>query len=115
MAARILNKDFDINTLPGTRIFIPESQTIDCVDTVPSLPIMPGGIHPPLEVIASWPAPNFHNPDTRPKTILILACVLGPMTVCLVLARLWVRIRMQNKAGMDDWLMIAALVSLSLN
>ncbi|KAF2677970.1 hypothetical protein K458DRAFT_377526 [Lentithecium fluviatile CBS 122367] len=70
---------------------------------------MPGGIHPPLEVMLSWPTPNYANPVTRPKTILILACVLGPLTICLLLARLWVRIRMQSNAGLDDWLMVAAL------
>lgn len=72
---------------------------------------MPGGIHPPLEVIATWPKPNYESPQTQPKIILIFACILGPLTVTLLLARLWVRIRMQHNAGLDDWLMLAAIVS----
>ena len=75
---------------------------------------MPGGIHPPLEVMATWPTPNYRHAVTRPQTMPILACVLGPITICLLLARLWVRICMQKNAGMDDWLMVAALVCLLL-
>jgi hypothetical protein len=74
---------------------------------------MPGGLHPPLEVLLSWPAPNFINPQTKPNTITILACILGPVTVGMLLARLWVRIFHQRKPGWDDWLMLAAIVSSS--
>lgn len=73
---------------------------------------MPGGIHPPLRVILSWPKPNYVNPVTRPNTVLFVACIYGPLTILLLFARLWVRVRMQRSAGWDDWLMIAALVSL---
>ncbi|KAJ6285643.1 hypothetical protein J3E71DRAFT_189977 [Bipolaris maydis] len=41
---------------------------------------MPGGLHPPLEVTQSWPAPNYVNPELRSDAILILAYVLGPLT-----------------------------------
>jgi hypothetical protein len=75
---------------------------------------MPGGLHPPLEVISSWPKANYSNPITRSKAVLIVACVFGPVTIALVLARLWVRIRIQHNAGVDDWLMMAAIVSLSI-
>lgn len=71
---------------------------------------MPGGIHPPLEVILSWPRPNYIDPIKRPKTVLVVACVFGPLTIALLLARLWVRIRIQRNAGVDDWLMVAAIV-----
>ncbi|KAK7185673.1 integral membrane protein [Paraphaeosphaeria sporulosa] len=73
---------------------------------------MPGGIHPPLSVILSWPTPNYMNPVTRPRVATILSCVFGPLTTLLLFARLWVRIRVQQNAGLDDWLMIAAIVSI---
>jgi hypothetical protein len=76
---------------------------------------MPGGLHPPLEVMLSWPTPNYINPVTQPKAIPILACVLGPLAVCLLFTRLWVRIRMQRNAGADDWLMVVALVRITLH
>jgi hypothetical protein len=74
--------------------------------------IMPGGIHPPLKVMATWPTPNYRNPDTYPKTVFISACILGPLTLCLLFVRLWVRVRLQHSAGWDDWLMLVAMVSL---
>ncbi|RAR12421.1 integral membrane protein [Stemphylium lycopersici] len=71
---------------------------------------MPGGIHPPLEVKLSWPKPNYENPTLRPDTVLWLSCILGPVTVGLLLVRLWVRIFHQRSPGWDDWLMLAATI-----
>ena len=73
---------------------------------------MPGGINVPLNVIASWPAPNYKDPVTQPKYVLIFSFVIGPISIVLLCARLWVRIRMQHNAGWDDWLMLAAAVSM---
>lgn len=73
---------------------------------------MPGGIQPPLEQMLKWPVPNYIDPSTRSKYVLITACVLGPINTALLLARLWVRVRMQRNAGLDDWLMLASLVSM---
>lgn len=72
---------------------------------------MPGGVPPPIEVILSWPVPNYDDPVTRPKAMPVLAGILGFFTLTLFLARLWVRIKMQRNAGLDDWLMVAAMVS----
>jgi hypothetical protein len=76
---------------------------------------MPGGIHPPLSVILSWPTPNYIDPITRPNITTVLACVFGPVTILLIFARLWVRIRLQQNAALDDWLMIAASVGAILS
>ncbi|KAF2634355.1 hypothetical protein P280DRAFT_362856, partial [Massarina eburnea CBS 473.64] len=72
---------------------------------------MPGGIHPPLHVMLSWPAPDYVHPSTRPMAATIIACVFGPVTFFLMFARLWVRLRVQRNGSWDDWLMIAAIVS----
>ena len=72
---------------------------------------MPGGIHPPIEVLLSWPAPNYVDPVTRPKVATIFACIFGPLTIFLLLARLWIRFRVQRNTGLDDWLMLIASVS----
>jgi hypothetical protein len=71
---------------------------------------MPGGPHPPLEVVASWPAPNLVNPEGRGMVTTILAAVFTPITIFVVFARLWVRFRLQRNPGVDDWLMVTALV-----
>jgi hypothetical protein len=72
---------------------------------------MPGGPHPPLEVVASWPAPNLVNPQGRGMVTTVLAAIFTPITIFVVFARLWVRFRLQRNAGVDDWLMIASLVN----
>ena len=72
---------------------------------------MPGGINVPLDVFSAWPAPNYNDPVTQPKHVLVFSCIIGPISVALLFARLWVRIHMQHNAGWDDWLMLAAAVS----
>ncbi|PVI02442.1 hypothetical protein DM02DRAFT_492362, partial [Periconia macrospinosa] len=71
---------------------------------------MPGGIHPPIEVILSWPVPNYDDPVTRPMVGTVLASIFGPISLFLVFARLWVRIYMQRNPDWDDWAMLAAVV-----
>ncbi|KAF1931325.1 uncharacterized protein M421DRAFT_56758 [Didymella exigua CBS 183.55] len=71
---------------------------------------MPGGLHPPIEVILKWPAPNYVNPTTRPNTIFVIACVCGPVTFAMLMARLWVRIFHQRNPGWDDWLVVAGTI-----
>jgi hypothetical protein len=71
---------------------------------------MPGGIQPPLEQWLKWPVPNYHDPPTRAPVILILSCVIGPISIALLCTRLWVRVHLQRNAGVDDWLMLASLV-----
>jgi hypothetical protein len=71
---------------------------------------MPGGIQVPIEQWLKWPVPNYENPHTREQSVLIFSCIIGPISIGLMLARLWVRVRMQRNAGVDDWLMLASFV-----
>jgi hypothetical protein len=71
---------------------------------------MPGGPHPPLSVVASWPAPNYVNPEGRGRVTTIIAGVLSPITFFVIFARIWVRFYLQRNPGWDDWLMVVALV-----
>jgi len=71
---------------------------------------MAGGVSPPISVILTWPAANYVNPVKRGHGILIMSCILGPLAYSMVGARIWVRAYMQKKAGLDDWLMLAAMV-----
>lgn len=75
-----------------------------------SLLKMPGGIHAPIEEILRWPIGNYINPTTRPNTILLTACICGPITCTMLMTRLWVRMFHQRNPGWDDWLMVAATV-----
>lgn len=70
---------------------------------------MPGGTNPPLSVIASWPPPNYDNPEGRGRVTSNIAFVLTPITFFTVFSRLWVRFYMQRNAGWDDWFMVISL------
>jgi len=64
-------------------------------------------------VYATWPAPSL-DPITRGHSILIYSSVLGPLALLTTTGRLVSRFRLQRNAGYDDWVHIAALVSITL-
>ncbi|RTE74164.1 hypothetical protein BHE90_011398 [Fusarium euwallaceae] len=66
--------------------------------------------NPPPEVMATWPKPNYDNPDHRGPALLIVEVSIMSVAVLTLLARLYVRIFKVNKHGLDDWLMLAAMV-----
>ena len=70
---------------------------------------MPGGIHPPLSVIASWPKPNYVDPPTRGYGLVILCSILGFFSVLTVGLRLWTRATVTKNFGSDDWVMVVAM------
>lgn len=61
----------------------------------------------------SWPAPNYIDPEQRgwgaPAGIIAMCIV----TFGVVGARLWARFWVKKRSGVDDWLIIAAMVSLA--
>lgn len=67
--------------------------------------------NPPPSVIASWPTANYVNPVSRGPALLIVELTIGSIAIVTLLARLYVRIFKVNKSGLDDWLMLAAMVS----
>jgi hypothetical protein len=66
----------------------------------------------PPEVYASWPAPNYTNPQTRGPSVVIFNAVLISIVTFTVLLRLYVRAYMLRWLGIDDVFIIIALVSL---
>jgi len=85
---------------------------LDFISLLSSIVNMPGGIHPPIAVVAQWAnlAVNEEDVVLRPNFIFWIACILGPITVLMVGARLWVRVCYQRNVGWDDWLMLMATV-----
>jgi hypothetical protein len=75
---------------------------------------MAGGIHPPVDVILSWPTPNYVNPHTRGWELVIICIVLYALALFAVIARLWARFMIQRNAGADDALILAAMVSMTV-
>ncbi|KAH8714071.1 hypothetical protein GQ44DRAFT_829934, partial [Phaeosphaeriaceae sp. PMI808] len=73
---------------------------------------MLGGVSPPIEQWLLWPTPNYIDPVTKPKHVLLVSCFFAPISIALLSMRLWVRISAQRSAGWDDWLMLASLFPL---
>ena len=68
---------------------------------------------PPPEVVASWPTPNYVDPETRgPALIIVVLLALSIGVVCLGL-RLYIRMRILRNVDWDDWLMVAGAVHIS--
>jgi hypothetical protein len=64
----------------------------------------------PLEVIATWPTPNYVDPATRGSGLMIIELTLLPIAMIVVFLRLWVRISWLKKSWYDDYLMILAML-----
>ncbi|KAE8146654.1 hypothetical protein BDV25DRAFT_143484 [Aspergillus avenaceus] len=71
---------------------------------------MPGGLTPPLSVIASWPPANTTNPETHGPADIILVAMFGSIALITVTLRLWARCVIQHRAGWDDLLTGLALI-----
>jgi hypothetical protein len=64
---------------------------------------------PPADVVASWPPPDYENPDTQGPRLLIIQMILMPLALVALIARLYARVYLMKKAWIDDWLMLAAM------
>lgn len=71
---------------------------------------MPGGFHPPPSVIESWPEPNYVDPETKGKELLVISLILTILAIVFVGARLLVRGRIKKQLGWDDGLLALSLV-----
>lgn len=70
---------------------------------------MPGGLRPPIEVIATWKF-NFVNPEHCGRYVIVTTAVMLGLTYLVVALRLWARFRLAKSAGVDDALIVAGMV-----
>jgi len=66
----------------------------------------------PIEVIATWPAPNYINPVRRGPELWIVSCIFLSIATLCVGARLYSRIFIRRWFGADDALIIIAYARL---
>ncbi|KLJ10801.1 hypothetical protein EMPG_13839 [Blastomyces silverae] len=71
---------------------------------------MPGGFHPPLSVIKSWPKPNYVDPEAKGHDLVAISITLGLLATIAVGARLWVRLKIQRNPGLDDLFLFLSLI-----
>ncbi|KAF2843411.1 hypothetical protein M501DRAFT_903162, partial [Patellaria atrata CBS 101060] len=69
-----------------------------------------GGFYAPLSQWKAWPHHNWVNPEKRGWGLSILVIILSVLTISVVCARLWARMRLQRNAGVDDVLITIAVI-----
>lgn len=67
-------------------------------------------LHPPIDVIRSWPEPNYVNPETHGPGLMVVACMLPAIAIGVVGTRLYARFKITRAPGIDDALVVCALV-----
>jgi hypothetical protein len=64
----------------------------------------------PLDVILSWPKPNYVDPIRRGPALVIVNSLLLPVALVVVGLRLYTRLKICRSAGLDDLFIALAVV-----
>lgn len=67
-------------------------------------------MHPTKEIIASWPKPNYVNPETRGSALTVVNVIFIILVVIVAALRFYTRIKITHSFGTDDWVIAASLV-----
>lgn len=65
---------------------------------------------PPLAVMATWPKPNYVDPITRGHGVVIVNAICMSLAFIVTLLRLYTRIWITATPGVDDILIVIALL-----
>lgn len=65
---------------------------------------------PPLDVILSWPAPDYEHPKTRGNALLVTITIFSILVVAAVGGRFYSRLKINKWFGLDDIFIALALV-----
>ena len=65
---------------------------------------------PPVEVILSWPTPDYDNPETHGPAGYAIVLALTSLAVLILAIRLYTRKKITKGFGLDDILIVAAFV-----
>ncbi|KAF2400162.1 integral membrane protein [Trichodelitschia bisporula] len=71
---------------------------------------MPGGLHPPIEVLKEWAARDHSHIETRGWGLVVVTLLMSLLTFATLVARLWARLVIQRNAGLDDLIITIAAV-----
>jgi hypothetical protein len=71
---------------------------------------MPGGTTTPWEIIMGWP-PRSDNPVRRGWGLTVFTVITYILTIVVLGLRLWARHFIQRNAGIDDVVILIAVVS----
>ena len=66
--------------------------------------------YPPPSVVASWPKPNYVDPETRGLALVIVNSVSIILVLIVVGLRCWTRLKITGSFGADDVCIVLATV-----
>jgi hypothetical protein len=66
---------------------------------------------PPNWDIASWPAPNYENPERRGPELIVVNSIFLALATIFVALRLYTRLAVRKWFGLDDIFVLLAYVS----
>ncbi|KAF3004185.1 hypothetical protein E8E13_006247 [Curvularia kusanoi] len=70
---------------------------------------------PPIDVILTWPTPNYVNPETRGNALVVVNSILIALVVMIVGLRMYTRLSIKRWFGLDDiFILIALLFTIGL-
>ena len=58
------------------------------------------------------PAPNYTNPEAHSDVGPIMVIIFLILSLIVYMARMWARVVLSKNAGLDDWIMTAAIIPL---
>lgn len=64
-----------------------------------------------MEVIMSWPPPQYDDPVKRGPALLAIELTILPFALLCLAARIYVRVHILRSTWWDDWCMVAAGIS----
>jgi hypothetical protein len=73
---------------------------------------MASGFALTLDILATWPIPNYENPVSQQTSIEAALLTTTIVMILFVTARVYVRLNQKSGMGADDWVMVAAGVRL---
>ncbi len=66
---------------------------------------------PPLDVVETWPKPNYIDPERRGHASVVIQCILVFLATVIVFIRLYARVAITKaRVGIDDAIIIISLV-----
>ncbi|KAF2136680.1 uncharacterized protein K452DRAFT_202007, partial [Aplosporella prunicola CBS 121167] len=72
-----------------------------------------GGTEPPLSLVSAWQTDSYPHGIRRNWGLVVFTIILFTLTVSAVAARFWVRFFVQRNPGIDDALIVAALLPIT--
>jgi hypothetical protein len=64
----------------------------------------------PVDVIMSWPRPNYKNPETRGNSFIVINTIVLSVAAFFVAVRIYSRVIIRPWFGLDDIFVLLAFV-----